>query len=105
MPIPNPEDIDHPGGGADATPALTRTDPLQLWTILDYAVLHRSVSGDTVMLDQLKWLVEADKAANIQVQVIAFSAGAHAGMPGSFAVMDFPDPQDPDLGLQRLHSG
>ena len=31
------------------------------------------------------------------VQVIPFSAGAHAGMPGSFIVLSFPNLADPEV--------
>jgi hypothetical protein len=31
------------------------------------------------------------------LQVVPFGVGAHPGMHGSFAVMDFPDPADPAL--------
>jgi transcriptional regulator with XRE-family HTH domain len=78
-------------------PFLTRQPPLQLWAILDEAVLHRSVGGPAVMAAQLFQLVQAAESPDITVQVLPFGLGAHAGMPGSFAIMDFPDPADPEL--------
>jgi transcriptional regulator with XRE-family HTH domain len=74
-----------------------RADPLQLWAIVDEAVIHRVVGGQHVMIDQLERLLYAGKAAHITIQVVPFSAGAHAGMPGSFAIINFPDPQDADI--------
>ncbi|RKR88121.1 helix-turn-helix protein [Micromonospora pisi] len=76
---------------------LTKDDPIRLWAILDEAVLHRAVGGAEVMAKQLHALVESARLPHITLQVIPFKAGAHAGMPGSFVVMDFPDAADPDL--------
>lgn len=78
-------------------PFLARKPPLQLWAILDEAVLHRLVGGPTVMAAQLARLIEEADELDITVQVLPYAVGAHAGMPGSFAVMDFPNPADPEL--------
>jgi transcriptional regulator with XRE-family HTH domain len=77
--------------------SLRKKNPLRLWAILDEAVLHRHVGGTTVMVKQLQALAAAANQPHITLQVIPFSGGAHAGMPGSFVVMDFPDPADPAL--------
>ncbi|MGW4461108.1 helix-turn-helix domain-containing protein [Micromonospora sp. NPDC004704] len=76
--------------------SLRKTDPLKLWAIVDEAVLHRLVGGPKVMAEQLDALATA-KQPHVVVQVVPFGVGAHPGMPGSFAIMDFPDPADPDL--------
>jgi transcriptional regulator with XRE-family HTH domain len=76
---------------------LTRANPLKLWAILDEAALHRVVGGRKTMQDQLRRLVEAIDQPHVTLQVIPFSQGAHAGMPGSFVLMDFVDPMDTDL--------
>nr|MDT0658523.1 helix-turn-helix transcriptional regulator [Micromonospora sp. DSM 115978] len=72
-------------------------DPLQLWAVLDEAALHRKVGDEQVMHDQLNSLVETAGLPQVMLQVIPFSVGAHPGMLGSFVLMDFPDPDDPDL--------
>ncbi|MFF5172613.1 helix-turn-helix domain-containing protein [Micromonospora sp. NPDC000089] len=77
--------------------SLLKTEPLRLWAILDEAVLHRLTGGPAVMAEQLDALVTAAGQPHITLQVIPFTSGAHAGMPGSFVVMDFPDPADPAL--------
>ncbi|GLZ38431.1 transcriptional regulator [Actinokineospora sp. NBRC 105648] len=71
--------------------------PLRLWAIIDEAALHRLVGGPSVMRDQLNRLIEVSAQPNVTLQVIDYAAGAHAGMPGSFALMDFDDPMDTDL--------
>ncbi|RZU50971.1 helix-turn-helix protein [Krasilnikovia cinnamomea] len=74
---------------------LIQDDPIDLWVVLDEAVLSRPVGGDEVMRDQLVRLVEVAKLPNVTLQVLPFAAGAHAGMDGTFAILDFPDDQDP----------
>ncbi|MDG4762985.1 helix-turn-helix transcriptional regulator [Solwaraspora sp. WMMD406] len=76
---------------------LTQDDPIDLWVVLDEAVLSRPVGGDVVMRAQLDYLVEAADLPNVTVQVLPFEAGGHAGMDGTFAILDFPDESDPDV--------
>ncbi len=76
---------------------LTKDKPLKLWVIVDEAALRRLVGGVQVMRKQLVHLAELVKKPNITFQVIPLSAGAHPGMPGQFALMDFEDPMDTDL--------
>lgn len=76
---------------------LRKDNPLKLWAILDEAALRRQVGGNAVMSSQLGQLVEAMNEPHITLQVIPFSSGAHAGMPGAFVLMDFLDPLDTDL--------
>ncbi|MCW2639447.1 MAG: transcriptional regulator [Dactylosporangium sp.] len=77
--------------------SLRKKSPLRLWAILDEAVLHRRVGGTKVMVEQLQALVKVASQPHVTLQVIPFTTGAHAGMPGSFVVMDFPDAADPAL--------
>lgn len=74
-----------------------RTDPMQLWAVMDEAAIRRQVGGADVMRAQLQHLAEAAKAPHVTIQVIPYEAGAHPGMPGSFVVMEFPDPSDAAL--------
>ncbi|MEU5552853.1 helix-turn-helix transcriptional regulator [Micromonospora sp. NPDC047793] len=77
--------------------SLRKKGPIRLWAILDEAVLHRQVGSAEVTTGQLETLVASAAQPHITLQVIPFASGAHAGMPGSFVVMDFPDPADPAL--------
>lgn len=77
--------------------SIIRDDPLKLWAIIDEAVLHRQVGGEQVMSDQLAHLLEMIKRPHITLQVLPYRIGAHPGMHGSFALMDFPDAADPAL--------
>ncbi|MDX6339714.1 MAG: hypothetical protein QOG05_7054, partial [Streptosporangiaceae bacterium] len=76
---------------------LTRDNPLQLWAIMDEAAARRIVGGPAVMREQLARLRDIAALPNVTVQVIPYEAGAHPGMPGSFIVLEFPDPADQSL--------
>jgi transcriptional regulator with XRE-family HTH domain len=76
---------------------LSEPGTLKLWAILDEAALHRQVGNRGVMRAQLNHLIKVANEPNVIVQVIPYSAGAHAGMPGSFILLDFPNPADPDV--------
>ncbi|KZM74656.1 helix-turn-helix domain-containing protein [Nocardia terpenica] len=78
---------------------LSRDDgnPLELWVVLDEAAIQRVVGGPDVMREQLLRLTEESDKRNVILQVLPFDAGAHPAMVGSFVVLDFPDPADPEL--------
>lgn len=67
---------------------------LQLWAIIDEASLRRSVGGHDVMRDQMRHLLAATSVPHVTLQVIPFDSGAHPGMLGSFALLDFTDSMD-----------
>ncbi|MEV6494926.1 helix-turn-helix transcriptional regulator [Actinoplanes sp. NPDC051633] len=67
-----------------------------LWMVLDEAVLHRKVGGDTVMQAQLEHLATMARRKDTVLQIVPFDAGAHPGSRGAFTLMEFPDP-DPAL--------
>jgi Domain of unknown function (DUF5753)/Helix-turn-helix domain len=76
---------------------LSQDDPLELRVVLDEAVVSRPVGGDEVMRAQVQRLVEAADLPNVTLQVLPYDVGAHAGMDGTFAILDFPEPGDPDV--------
>lgn len=76
---------------------LIQDDPIDLWVVLDEAVVSRPVGGDAVMRAQLQRLVDAADLPNVTLQILPFEAGAHAGMDGTFTILDFPEPNDPDV--------
>jgi transcriptional regulator with XRE-family HTH domain len=77
--------------------SITKEPPLNLWVIMDEAVLHRNVGGADVMREQYQHLAKLAKLPHITLQVLPYEVGAHPGMHGAFAIMDFPDPADPAL--------
>ncbi|MGW1027449.1 helix-turn-helix domain-containing protein [Streptomyces sp. NPDC002577] len=70
------------------------SNPLRLWTVLDEAALRRVVGSRNVMRDQLEHLVEQSQLPHVTVQVIPFDMGAHPGLNGQYAILEFPDTAD-----------
>lgn len=68
--------------------------PLRLWAVLDEAALKRVVGGRQLMIEQLEYLVEMSQLPHVTVQVMPFSMGAHPGVNGQYAVLEFPDAAD-----------
>ncbi|MBM4794112.1 helix-turn-helix transcriptional regulator [Streptomyces sioyaensis] len=66
------------------------TTPL-LWVVLDEAVLRRNTGGPAVMAEALRHVAELIRKHRIIVQVLPFSAGAHAALEGSLKLMAFAD--------------
>jgi transcriptional regulator with XRE-family HTH domain len=76
---------------------LVREDRPRLWAVIDEAVIRRVVGGPDVMRGQLRHLAECAGQGKTTLQVVPFSAGAHAGTTGPFVVMSFLEPVDPDV--------
>jgi transcriptional regulator with XRE-family HTH domain len=76
---------------------LTREDRPRLWAVIDETVIHRVVGGPEVMRGQLRHLVESAERGKTTIQVVPYRAGAHAGTIGSFVILDFHEPTDPDV--------
>ena len=76
---------------------LARSQPPQLWAVIDEAVLRRPIGGVEVMKAQIEALIEASKHPNIRLQIIPFHAGGHAAAGGPFAILRFPEPELPDV--------
>ncbi|MFF4760508.1 helix-turn-helix domain-containing protein [Streptomyces sp. NPDC001292] len=69
-------------------------NPLRLWTVLDEAALRRVVGSPSLMREQLEHLVEQTQLPHVTVQVIPFEMGAHPGLNGQYAILEFPDTAD-----------
>jgi hypothetical protein len=88
-------------------------NPLRLWTVLDEATLRRVVGNRSLMRDQLEHLVEQSQLPHVTVQVIPFDMGAHPGLNGQYAILEFPETADSsvvyiegvtsDLYLEKAH--
>ncbi|PWI41119.1 transcriptional regulator [Streptomyces sp. ICBB 8177] len=65
--------------------------PPELWEILDESALRRPVGSDLDMAEQLDHLVALIEARKVVVQVIPFSARAHALQSGALMLMTFDD--------------
>jgi transcriptional regulator with XRE-family HTH domain len=76
---------------------LVRPDPLELWIILDEAVLRRMTAPADVMHRQFEHLCEVCNWPNVTLQVLTFSSGLHPGLGGPFVIIEFPERFDPDV--------
>jgi transcriptional regulator with XRE-family HTH domain len=72
-------------------------DAPQLWVVLNEAVLRRVIGERSIMQEQLVRLTEAAEEPNITIQVLPFSAGAHASMDSAFWILGFDPPTDGEI--------
>jgi transcriptional regulator with XRE-family HTH domain len=84
---------------------LDREDDFNLWVVLDEAALSRPVGGDEVMREQLQRLVKAAERPNVKIQLLPFEIGAHAGMDGTFAILDFDEAWDRSIVFAENATG
>ncbi|MGK5643380.1 Scr1 family TA system antitoxin-like transcriptional regulator, partial [Streptomyces sp. URMC 126] len=63
---------------------------LRLWAVLDESALRRVVGNRHIMREQLEYLVELSRLPHVTVQVMPFRMGAHPGVNGQYAILEFP---------------
>jgi transcriptional regulator with XRE-family HTH domain len=85
--------------------SLERNPPLDVWLILDESVVRRTIGGPEVMRGQLARLVEASRKPNVTLQVLPFASGSHAGLRGSFSILEFPERADSDVAYVESVAG
>ncbi|MHB9861010.1 helix-turn-helix domain-containing protein [Streptomyces sp. YIM S03343] len=88
-------------------------NPLRLWVVLDESALRRIVGSKTVMREQLEYLLDMARLPHVTVQVLPFEVGAHPGLNGQYAILEFADAADSsvvylegvtsDLYLEKAH--
>ncbi|MGW6915997.1 helix-turn-helix domain-containing protein [Kitasatospora sp. NPDC054939] len=83
---------------------LDRASAPMYWVVLDEAVLRRPVGGPKVMAGQLSHLAQLIRNRKALIQVVPYSAGAHALMVGSLCMMTFED-APPTAYDEGLYSG
>ncbi|MGW7258480.1 helix-turn-helix domain-containing protein [Streptomyces sp. NPDC054834] len=66
-----------------------KEEPPVFWAILSEAALYQQMGGPQVMRAQLGHLLGFEENPRINVQVLPYSAGAHAGLQGSFDLYRF----------------
>ena len=79
--------------------------PLELWAILDEAVIRRPVGGGPVMRAQLEHLLDMADRPGVTLQVLPFSCGAHAGHGGPFSILEFPSRSDSEVAYVESVAG
>lgn len=65
--------------------------------IIGEAAVSRPIGGNAIMLGQLEKLKTMAAHKNIRLRLLPFSKGAHVGMGSAFTILQFRDPDLPDL--------
>jgi transcriptional regulator with XRE-family HTH domain len=73
---------------------LTRFHPVQLRAVIDEAALRRQIGDRKTMIEQLAHLLYMAQLPNIDIQVLPFSAGAHAALAAPFTILEFTESLD-----------
>lgn len=76
---------------------LTRPEAPRLWAVVDEAALRRTIGGPAVMRAQIERLIAACEHPNINIQIVPFHVGGHAGAGGAFTILRFAEPDLPDV--------
>ncbi|MEU3229755.1 helix-turn-helix domain-containing protein [Nocardiopsis alba] len=77
---------------------LHRHQPPEYWAIIDESALRRGMAGfPEVMVDQIKHLLRMATRSGVTIQVLPYTAGAHAASSGSIVIMDYAEAVDPSI--------
>jgi transcriptional regulator with XRE-family HTH domain len=83
----------------------SRIPTTRLVTVLGEGALTRPVGGPAVLKAQIEHLRSLSQRDNVEIRVLPWSVGAHAAMAGAFRILDFDDPEDPDVVYLESHVG
>lgn len=70
-------------------------EPPAFWMVLSEAALYQEIGSPETMRGQLAYLLSFENNPRINIQVLPFAAGAHAGLTGPFNLYRFAS--DPDI--------
>jgi transcriptional regulator with XRE-family HTH domain len=76
---------------------LSRPETPRLWAVVDEAALRRAIGGPSVMRAQIEHLIAACEHPNVNLQIVPFHVGGHAGAGGAFTILRFAEPDLPDV--------
>lgn len=80
-------------------------NPLELRAVVSEAALLRCARQTDVGLAQLQRLTERAQLPNVELRVLPFDLGLHAGTSGPFILLSFPDQLLPDTAHQEYAVG
>ncbi|WP_092529497.1 helix-turn-helix domain-containing protein [Amycolatopsis arida] len=81
-----------------------RRDPVELLALVGEAAIRDMIGDETVMLDQLDFLLQMAARPNITLQVVPTRCGWHPGLHGPFILYEFPE-VSPVLYFEHYSSG
>lgn len=80
----------------------TATNPLEFAAVISQSALQRCVARPSeVTAAQLQHLYLQAQRSNVQIRVLPFDCGRHAGMAGGFTLLNFPSGMLPDVAWQE----
>jgi transcriptional regulator with XRE-family HTH domain len=71
-------------------------DGVRLTAILGEAAIRQQVGGPDILREQLRHITCMVREHDVTVQVVPFSADAHAALGESFVIIQWPDETDPE---------
>lgn len=74
-----------------------RPKPGRLDAIITAGALRLRVESEAVMEEQLALLRAMDDGKRVRVRILPWTNGVHNAMRGPFTILQFDDPEDPDL--------
>jgi transcriptional regulator with XRE-family HTH domain len=69
---------------------------IALTAIIGEAAIRQQIGGPAVLRDQLRHLTRMVREHDVIVQVVPFTADAHAALGDSFVIIQWPDENDPE---------
>ncbi|MGH3770749.1 MAG: helix-turn-helix domain-containing protein [Pseudonocardiaceae bacterium] len=69
---------------------------MRFTAILSEAAIRQQVGGPEVLREQLRHITRATRELDVTVQVVPFTADAHAALGDSFVIIQWPDEHDPE---------
>lgn len=84
---------------------LTENPSLKYLAIIEDTVLRRPVGGPEVMSAQLVRLAQICQLPHVCIEVMPLAVGAHTGMNGPFAILEFSEEQDLDVVYTDTQAG
>ncbi|MGH3784823.1 MAG: DUF397 domain-containing protein, partial [Pseudonocardiaceae bacterium] len=84
---------------------LTEQPALELVAIVDESALRRPVGGVEVMRAQLRHLMARSVLPSVCLQVLPIGLGVHSGLNGSFIVLGFAEPDEPEVAYIEHSAG
>lgn len=84
---------------------LKRDTPPHLWAIIDEAAIRRCVGSAAVMAEQLAHLLASAQSPQVTIQILPFSAGAHAAESTGFVILRGPTENLDVVHLSYLSGG
>ncbi|WP_030621544.1 DUF5753 domain-containing protein, partial [Streptomyces achromogenes] len=76
---------------------LRRPDAPDAWFIVNEGALRHVIGDRTLMREQMECVLQTAGLPTVTLQVLPFDSGTYPAT-GSFTMLGFPAPEDPDIG-------